>query len=84
MLRIGDPAGIVVGQRSERRIQRAHATAPLRKFPDSTFRMAGVIRSYDIFCCGLTDTTGHCDRREKSLFGCAVKRGRSVYELLRG
>jgi hypothetical protein len=59
MLRIGDPAGRVIGQKSERRIQRAMPLRPteIPRFRFALLECAGVIRSYDIFCCGLTDTT---------------------------
>ena len=76
MLRIGDPAGMVVGQRSERCIQRAHAIAPLRKFPDSNlhFRMRGGELRY--FLLRVDGHHLYFDRREKSFFGFAIKRAR--------
>jgi hypothetical protein len=78
MLRIGDPAGMVVGQRSERRIQRAHAIAPLRKFPDSDlhFRMRGRYQELRYFLLRVDGHHLYFDRREKSFFGFAIKRAR--------
>lgn len=79
MLRIGDPAGY--GCRTE--IGTAYsdgachcAATEIPRFGFALLECAGVIRSYDIFCCRLTDTTCHFDRREKSFFGFAVKRAR--------